>query len=207
MAQTRVVLSLAFVLVLLGAVAGVPGSMADAVSAAALPGEAASAGGTRYLDPIFAGATAPKVEASYDPTIPLNREQLLTVRAQSGTFSLTVGGMTTAALWFNSSAITVRAALSDLPTVNVDGVEGNDVTVTGGVGDPFGGGHYRIVLNDTPAPGSALPKVIASNVSLSSPIGMSVTTQCVRCLDVYQPQEAKAPSVGRPVVVIVHGGA
>src|SRR5689334_13832217 len=58
----------------------------------------ATGGSTRYVDPIFAGALAPTVHASYDPTYALNKRHTLTVAGMGGTFTLTVNGSTTAAL-------------------------------------------------------------------------------------------------------------
>lgn len=66
--------------------------------------------------------------------------QTVTVTATGGTFTLSFGGSTTAALAFNAAAATVRAALEALPSIG-----GGNVTVTGG---PGGTAAYTVTFSD-----------------------------------------------------------
>ncbi len=72
-----------------------------------------------------------------------NEVQKLTVAAISGTFTLTFGAGTTAALPYNASASEVEAALNALATI---GGAGGFVTVTGGPGNASGSSPYVITF-------------------------------------------------------------
>ena len=82
-------------------------------------------------DPPAAGATE-RIEVSYDPALGLDQEQVLTVTAIAGSFSLTIGADSTAPLAATADAATVEAAIEALPGADVDGSGAAEVTVTGG---------------------------------------------------------------------------
>ncbi|MCX7620842.1 MAG: hypothetical protein N2037_08385, partial [Acidimicrobiales bacterium] len=165
----------------------------------------AGASGTRYLDPIFSGDLAPVTEFSYDPSIPLNKQQRLTVKAWAGSYTLSAGGSTTSPIPATAPAASVQAALHALPSLDFDGTPGGDVVVTGGPGGVFGGRHYDISFT-APAPPGGYPRLTATNVNLVNPLGPAVVVQCLRCGDVYRPDEPAPPAGGRPVVLIAHSG-
>ena len=79
---------------------------------------------------------------AYDGLVPaVNEVQQLSVDATGGTFTVTFGGQTTAALAFNVSAAALSAALQGLSTIG----SGN-VVVTGGVGGAGGTTPYLITF-------------------------------------------------------------
>lgn len=175
------------------------------VGATATAPPAAATGSTRYVDPIFSGQLDPVVHASYDPALPLNRAQILVATGTTGTYTLTFNGQTTTPLAPGASAAQVQAALQALSSIDLDGVPGGDVTVTGGPGGSVGGNAYHVTFNDTP-PSGDIPDLFAADVNLGGPLTHGVFTECSRCLDVYQPTEATPPPSGRPVVVLAHSG-
>lgn len=82
----------------------------------------------------------------------------VTVDATGGTFTLTIGGQTTAAIAFNAAASAVATALN-----NLDAVSG--ATVTGGPGAAGGGTPYTIVIPDIE--GTGAETLTASGASLT----------------------------------------
>lgn len=179
---------------------------AVASAAAPIPGMNSLPPGTRYVDPVFAGALAPVQEASYVPADALNRRQTLTLTGLAGNFTLTVGGQTTAALPASATAAQVQAALATLTATDTDGVAGGDISVTGGPGGLTGGYQFRIAFTG-PEPAGGFPEITADGSALVNypPLVGSAAVQCDHCLDVYQPAEVP-PAGGRPAVLILHGG-
>lgn len=159
----------------------------------------------RYRDRIFAGSLAAVDEVGYDPATPRNAAHLLTVSGVGGSYRLSYRGATTEAIPFDAPASAVQAALQALATVDHDGSPGVDVVVSGGAGGPGGGHHYRVELTDALPPGDAYGRLGAVDVDLAGG-GAGVVARCIRCADVYRPDEATPPAPGRPVVVLVHGG-
>ena len=154
-------------------------------------------------DPPAAGATE-RIEVSYDPALGLDQEQVLTVTAIAGSFSLTIGADSTAPLAATADAATVEAAIEALPGADVDGSGAAEVTVTGGSGGAFGGFHYRIRFDEV-SPSGVYPRLTATNLSLSGYLAPSVVVQCVRCGDLQLPAGTPPPA-GWPVVVLAHSG-
>ncbi len=88
-----------------------------------------------------------------------------------GTFTLTVGSQTTAAIAYNATAAAVKTALEALVNINV-----GDVTVTGGPGP---GTPYVVTFTGQYA-GEDMPQMTASGASLtggtSPAVGVTTTT-------------------------------
>ncbi len=94
--------------------------------------------------------------------------QTLTVKATSGTFTLTFSGQTTSPLAFNASAGAVQSALNALSTV---GGVGGSVAVSGGPGDATGTSPYTITF------GGALGGVNAGQITVNgNGLGIAVGT-------------------------------
>lgn len=164
----------------------------------------AAATGTRYLDASF--TAAPRLEVSYDPDTPLHRDQRISVRGITGTYALSIAGVSTTPLDIGADAAQIQAALAALPGADLDGVPGGDVTVTGGPGGLLGGTWIRVHFTPVLAPGTPYPEITGHDLTLASPLGHGVSVSCVRCLDVNQPVDPSPPPGGRPVVVLLHGG-
>ncbi len=174
-------------------------ALATAATALVPTPAGATATGTRYLDPVFAGQIAPAVTASYDPSIELNRDSTLVVTG-GGTYTISYAGSTTLPLAANATAAQVATALRTLPSMAV----GNDVVVTGGPGGGSGGHAYRIAFTG-PAPDGGFGRLTTDGSALTGVVKQAMV-QCDRCLDLYQPVEAVPPAAGRPVVVLLHSG-
>jgi hypothetical protein len=99
------------------------------------------------------------------PTDGVDEVQSLTIDAGGGTYTLTFGGQTTAAIAFDATAAQVQAALRALSTIGSSGV-----TVTGAAGGPytitFGGPlsglpQAEMTTDDTNLTGGAGTAVVA----------------------------------------------
>jgi hypothetical protein len=72
-----------------------------------------------------------------------DEQDVLTVRATAGTFTLTFAGQTTAAIPFNASAAAAQSALNALSSI---GGAGGSVAVSGGPGDATGATPYTVTF-------------------------------------------------------------
>ena len=109
-------------------------NLGDAVTAYKRPclfDVGAALAGLNFGDKIYVSATDGKFA---DAAVAAREKQTVTITGSptGGTFTLTFGGQTTAAIAYNATAATVEAALEALSTIG----EGN-VQVTGAAGGPY----------------------------------------------------------------------
>lgn len=91
---------------------------------------------------LLTGTPKTAVVATGTPgTGPTNEVQTVTVAADGGTFTLTYDAQTTSALAYNISAADMQTALRALSNIAAD-----EVTVTGGPGDPGGTAPYTVTF-------------------------------------------------------------
>ncbi|HWM64166.1 MAG TPA: hypothetical protein VNP96_09300 [Solirubrobacterales bacterium] len=97
--------------------------------------------------------------------------QSVTVKATSGTFTLTFGNQTTAPIAFNASTAVVKSSLEALSTI---GGVGGSVSVTGGPGDETGSSPYSITFGDALG-GFDVAAMTIDQANLGVPVGTPLT--------------------------------
>jgi hypothetical protein len=97
--------------------------------------------------------------------------QTITVKGDSGTFSLSFGGESTVPLAYNASAASVESALDALGAI---GGEGGSVTVTGGPGDAIGSNPYTVTFGGSLS-GEDVAQIAIDSSELGTPVGSPLT--------------------------------
>jgi hypothetical protein len=97
-------------------------------------------------------------------TAPLNEVQTITINATAGTYTLSLGGATTAPLAYNATSEQVQTALRGLSSVG-----GNNVSVSGTA-------PYTVTFNNT-LQGTNTPQLAADDSLLTGSLAVTTTTQ------------------------------
>ena len=111
------------------------------------------------------------VESGTDDN-PTNEVQAVTIRSDSGIFTLTFGGNTTTPLPSNATAGEVQTALNELASINTGG---GSVSVTGGPGNAAGSNPYLVTFSGGPLANTDVPQMTLNANLLGVPVGTQLT--------------------------------
>jgi hypothetical protein len=120
------------------------------------------------------------VTAGQAGNIPNNEKQSVTIPATAGTFTLTFGANTTAAIPYNapaSGAGSVQSALNAIASVSTGG---GSVSVTGGPGDLTGSTPYIVEFSGGPRADTDVAQMTANGSSLG--VGPGKTLTCTTAI-------------------------
>ena len=103
---------------------------------------------------------------------PVNEVQAVTIRSDSGNFTLTFGGKTTSLLAYNAEASEVQTALNALSSINAGG---GSVSVTGGPGNAAGSNPYLVTFGGGPLANTDVAQMTMNGSALGVPVGTQLT--------------------------------